>query len=115
VLMVTPLPSLWRLSARSQRMSRADPKWESSPSIRRLPSGVARLQQRAGRAFPRCICRAGIGRFSRLRALQSQPHHHASGIAPCPELARICIDRRFWSSRHKRWWVDQGFLEFCGI
>src|SRR5258706_1452395 len=37
--MVTPLPSLWRLSARSQRMSRANPKWGSSQAIRRPPSG----------------------------------------------------------------------------
>ena len=46
MLMVTPLPSLRRLSARSQRMSRANPKWGSSQAIRRPPSGVARHQQR---------------------------------------------------------------------
>jgi hypothetical protein len=47
VRMVTPPPSIWRLSARSQRRSRANPKWESSPSIRRTLFGVARLQRRA--------------------------------------------------------------------
>jgi hypothetical protein len=82
-------------------MLRANPRSESSPSIRQTPFGEARHLQSAEPAFRRCICRADIDHFSRLMALQSQPHHHASGIAPCPQRACIYIDRPFWSLRRK--------------
>jgi hypothetical protein len=38
---------------RSQRMSRANPKWESSPPTRRTLFGAARLERGAAPAFPR--------------------------------------------------------------
>jgi hypothetical protein len=44
----------WRRFFRSQRMSRANPKLESSPSIRQTLFGAARLELGAAPAFPRC-------------------------------------------------------------